>query len=238
MLSIKDWHKFQHYKTGRGAPPWIKLYRDLLNDPAWFALDPEAAKFLVACWLIAAENDGNLPDSKTLAFRYRVASKKIDELLTLCKDWIISDDSTLLASCYQVAIPETETETEEKREEKKTLRGSRLPLDWQPRAEDPQDTQELERFRDYWIAKAGKDGVKLDWNATWRNWMRNKRDWNPTQTTAKPDTYRIGHPRGLVKPEPEAPKLTDEQKAERARQVDALLKGFRRPVDGLGEPRG
>lgn len=34
---------------------------------------------------------------------------------------------------------------------------------------------EYEAFKDYWIAKAGKDGVKLDWLATWRNWCRNSR---------------------------------------------------------------
>jgi uncharacterized protein YdaU (DUF1376 family) len=33
------------------------------------------------------------------------------------------------------------------------------------------DTAAL-RFRDHWLGKAGKDGVKLDWQATWRNWIR------------------------------------------------------------------
>jgi len=28
------------------------------------------------------------------------------------------------------------------------------------------------QFRDYWISKAGSGGVKLDWFATWRNWVR------------------------------------------------------------------
>lgn len=32
--------------------------------------------------------------------------------------------------------------------------------------------REHKRFRDYWRAKPGKDGTKLDWFATWRNWMR------------------------------------------------------------------
>ncbi|WP_139109863.1 hypothetical protein [Ensifer sp. LC163] len=32
---------------------------------------------------------------------------------------------------------------------------------------------ELEKFRDYWTAKSGRDAAKLDWLATWRNWMRN-----------------------------------------------------------------
>jgi hypothetical protein len=31
---------------------------------------------------------------------------------------------------------------------------------------------ETDKFRDYWSAKAGKDATKLDWVATWRNWMR------------------------------------------------------------------
>lgn len=187
MYRIKDWNKFQHYKTGRGAPPWIKLYRDLLNDRDWFLLEPDAAKFLVSCWIIAAENDGNLPNIETLAFRYRVASKEIARLLSLCKHWIIQDDSTLLADCYQVATPyiETESETETEKDKRKNIaRGSRLPQDWTP--EGDYDREELERFRDYWIAKAGKDGVKLDWQATWRNWLRNSKQWKPTHPIAKP----------------------------------------------------
>lgn len=32
---------------------------------------------------------------------------------------------------------------------------------------------ELEKFRDYWTAKSGRDAAKLDWLATWRNRMRN-----------------------------------------------------------------
>lgn len=31
---------------------------------------------------------------------------------------------------------------------------------------------EADRFRDYWIAKTGKDATKADWLATWRNWCR------------------------------------------------------------------
>ncbi|MDK1386886.1 hypothetical protein QN224_15865 [Sinorhizobium sp. 8-89] len=32
---------------------------------------------------------------------------------------------------------------------------------------------EFEKFRDYWNAKAGREATKLDWPATWRNWIRN-----------------------------------------------------------------
>lgn len=27
-------------------------------------------------------------------------------------------------------------------------------------------------FHDYWIAVSGQKGTKLDWSATWRNWVR------------------------------------------------------------------
>ncbi len=36
--------------------------------------------------------------------------------------------------------------------------------------------REAERFRDFWAAKPGKDGVKADWPATWRNWVRSTAD--------------------------------------------------------------
>lgn len=35
---------------------------------------------------------------------------------------------------------------------------------------------EHDKFLDYWRAKPGKDGRKLDWVATWRNWMRTAED--------------------------------------------------------------
>ena len=110
--TVKNWAKFQHYKSGRGAPPWIKLYRELLNDKEWFALDPGAAKFLISAWLLAAEDNGNLPDSETIAFRLRLDSKLLAKYLTLCSHWILSDASNVLADCYQLATPDTETDTE------------------------------------------------------------------------------------------------------------------------------
>lgn len=32
------------------------------------------------------------------------------------------------------------------------------------------------RFVDFWVGKSGKDGTKLNWVATWRNWMRREQD--------------------------------------------------------------
>ena len=63
-------------------------------------------------------------------------------------------------------------------------RGSRMPADWTPdyvgiqfcKTERPDldPAKTADRFRDYWIAQPGAKGVKLDWTATWRNWVRNE----------------------------------------------------------------
>ena len=43
------------------------------------------------------------------------------------------------------------------------------------KAPDADLTTETEKFINYWVAKSGKDATKLDWNATWRNWILNAR---------------------------------------------------------------
>lgn len=43
-------------------------------------------------------------------------------------------------------------------------------------------------FVDYWIAQPGQKGSKVDWDATWRNWMRRSygnRKASPTERAAK-----------------------------------------------------
>lgn len=60
-----------------------------------------------------------------------------------------------------------------------------MPSDWKPTDEmiakakadrpDIDVSVEADKFRDYWTAKGGKEGRKLDWDATWRNWIRNAR---------------------------------------------------------------
>jgi len=54
-----------------------------------------------------------------------------------------------------------------------------LPDDWREfcRTERPGLNPDIvfARFRDYWIAQPGAKGRKLDWSATWRNWVRNEK---------------------------------------------------------------
>jgi hypothetical protein len=78
---------------------------------------------------------------------------------------------------------------------KENKKGSRLSQDWflsksmgewatQERP-DLDVRQVAEQFKDYWVAQAGQKGVKLDWDATWRNWVRNTK-------AVKPNPYDVG----------------------------------------------
>jgi uncharacterized protein YdaU (DUF1376 family) len=67
---------------------------------------------------------------------------------------------------------------------KQRTKGSRLSTDFelpdswtefcQTERPDLNPQKVFDSFKDYWVAKAGAAGVKLDWQATWRNWVRNQ----------------------------------------------------------------
>lgn len=75
----------------------------------------------------------------------------------------------------------------------KSTRGTRLPANWMPsdpviqtmKAECPQVdlAAEHRKFCDYWKAATGRNASKADWDATWRNWIRNAR---PSAQTGVP----------------------------------------------------
>lgn len=114
LLRIKNFEKFQHFKDR--CPPWVKLYRDLLNDIEWFELDPKAAKVLVSLWLIASEDEtkqGNLPSTKQLAFRLRISETELKSIVSKLSHWVERDDISAISSCNQSDAPEKRQSREE-----------------------------------------------------------------------------------------------------------------------------
>lgn len=106
------------------------------------------------------------------------------------------------ATAVQQAVNHTDKDKEkDSKQGEKPARASRLPQDWTPtlddinfcRAErpdlDPQMT--ASRFRDYWCAVAGDKGRKIDWCATWRNWVRNEKP--PSRAVAGQPGSNLGN---------------------------------------------
>ena len=78
---------------------------------------------------------------------------------------------------------DTKNKKEDRRGKPAASRGTRIDPNWQPTPEDravaaaegfsnPEIDREILQFRDYWKAASGSNAVKLDWSATWRNWVR------------------------------------------------------------------
>ena len=63
LLKIARWDEWQTFRKDRGAPPWIKLYRQLLTNPEWVSLSDSEKGQLVSLWIVAADKNGAIPDS-------------------------------------------------------------------------------------------------------------------------------------------------------------------------------
>jgi hypothetical protein len=199
-----------------------------LDDLDWHELDAQASKVLVMLWLIASEDEGRIPPTKTLAFRLRMTEKQTNDCLNKLSHWLEQDDINTISERYQDDSLETERETEkEKEKEAETKRGTKgsrlsadwvLPEDWESwaRQERPDlNPQKVgEQFKDFWIAKAGAAGVKLDWQATWRNWVRNQRQERlnpadiakvtvPSKVERDPALQKLDEDYKTAKPNPE-----------------------------------
>jgi hypothetical protein len=75
--------------------------------------------------------------------------------------------------------------------------GARLPDDFEPseeliawaRTDAPlAGPRDHEQFVDYWRAQPGAKGRKVDWAATWRNWMRRASDDRATKNAPRTST--------------------------------------------------
>jgi hypothetical protein len=106
--------------------------------------------------------------------------------------------------CGQIA-DKKRTREEKRREEntKPSASGSRLPQDWRPSEEDIEYFRKqcperriapiAENFYDYWTAKPGAAGRKLDWSATWRTWVRKEAgDSGPGKVQGSNDDWLKG----------------------------------------------
>ena len=115
MIRVCNFDRWQHYKDR--SPPWIKLHRDILNDYKFSCLQDASKAHLMLIWLLAAQMDNAIPaDSRWVSQRIGVSGDVDLELLqSLNFIEIFEDDSKVLADCYQSAMRETETETENKK---------------------------------------------------------------------------------------------------------------------------
>lgn len=123
------------------------------------------------------------------------------------------------ASNVTPALAREEKKRKEKNKElsskAESASASRLPTDWMPSLEqamfceterpDLSIDKTASRFKDYWIAQPGVKGRKVDWVATWRNWVRNEKAplsrGSPPRVEKFDPTAHVNRPKGVAKNE-------------------------------------
>lgn len=208
---IKNWHTFQHYKDRR--PPWIKLYRELLDDVEWYKLSGDACKALVMLWIIASDHDGELPSIPQLSFRLRLTLQKTNATLSELSHWVEQSASDVLADCKQDARPETE-----KRQRREETDGA------------------FENFWNEYPRKVGKGAARKAWEKVGPDvaavlkavqnqkrgidWQKDNGKWIPHPATWLNQERWLDEVKLTYQPAPVDPKRTAAMEADAKRQAD------------------
>jgi len=120
-------------------------------------------------------------DSSAERMRKHRALKRNSDVTDVTTSDVTGDEKVTVQNRYRA---DTDTETEKIiSAPARSKKGTRLSEDWQPNPDliatatslglsAAQFDREIAKFRDYWASRAGSQGVKLDWDATARNWMR------------------------------------------------------------------
>lgn len=164
----------------------------------------EASRHTVMRALEHLEEEGFLTREK----RHRADGSRAADIirLDLCSNLQRSKNQRSKNSepMSQIATAEPITEPISKHKKDTRARGSRLPEDWTPSPEQEAKgmaaigawhyAEELEKFRNYWLSKAGKDATKIDWNRTFANWIITAKQRMPANGTPASTTHRSQRP--------------------------------------------
>jgi len=162
----------------------------------------EAMQIVAEIFAAGAANAAARPSAAALRMRKMRANKASQSVTCYAekeetKSVTKRNEPSQSVTCYNTPLSSLKEDNRK--------RGARLSQDWSPSPEDrafakalgwseSQIDAEAANFRDYWIAKPGAGGTKLDWPATWRKWVRSSKVKPANQspsTTSAPDKIPI-----------------------------------------------
>ena len=164
-LQVHDWREWQSYRKDRGQPPWIKVHRCLMRDHKWVALTDTQRGHLISIWILAADNNGSIPDNPTLVKKLCYL-EEIPDLDFFVNQGLLDRGVNVASEWRQHDHPETEAETEAETETEaeKPLSSSNEPdrvfAYWQEVMHHPR--AKLDRKRRQKIRDRLADGYSTD----------------------------------------------------------------------------
>lgn len=102
-LNVKDWEKHQHYRDRK--PPWIKLYKDLLDNYDFACLSDSNKLLLIEIWLLASKCENRIPEDEKWIRKQLPFNGKVDFKTLIKSGFLVREQSAskTLADCKQNA---------------------------------------------------------------------------------------------------------------------------------------
>ena len=206
-MQISNWDTWQSYRSDRGAPPWIKVHRNLMTNADWAVLSDAEKGQLISLWIVAADKGGQLPDDAKVLRKICQLDDAPDiekfKELGFIEATCNPDDAKVTPKCQPDDAPE-ESRGEESRVDKKikkegkpSPKGSKkLPDDWELTEalieqtktkhgwNDERINEEFEDFAAYYRSDNTTRAYK-DWNAVWQGHCRRQSKFDRTRTSQK-----------------------------------------------------
>lgn len=130
----------------------------------------------ITCLKLASRLENSIIKNPNLKEVQRlIESEKIPDSPGLSR--ITSDDSGKVRLDIDIDLEEEHKKKNSVSPKAQRLKFKDLPIDFENFAKanglhESEVFRTWDTFRDYWVAQPGSKGTKLDWFATWRNWVR------------------------------------------------------------------
>jgi hypothetical protein len=186
-LKVRNWSRWQSYRSDRGQPPWIKLHRCIMRDEQWVGMTSAQRGQLIAIWLLAADRDGEVPGDPRLVQKLCFMDEAPDLNWFIENDFLEGDASVTPERRQPDANVTHQIREEESRGEENTPSASppkfafkgrvvKLTHDdheaWQKAFKQLDLDAELVA-RDEWLAEQPKD-VQAKWYASTSKFLANR----------------------------------------------------------------
>ena len=176
-MQIKNWKQFQPPLRSDRNVIWIKLYRKILDDFEWSNLTDSNKATLIELWLLASENEGNLPSVDEISFRLRKDKSFITKQLEQLASFVLQDVAEVLPN----RLPRVRVRVEKELEKEKEVdNGFDLFWNTYPRKVGKGKAEEA------WVKHKPnvEDVLKtLTWQKESKQWFKDNGTYIPNPTT-------------------------------------------------------
>lgn len=178
-MKVRNWDKWQTFRKDRGAPPWIKVHRNLHSNQDWAQLSDAEKGQLISMWLLAADKNGELPDDAQMIQKMCMLDTppNLNKFIEL--GFMLSHGCHLGASVAPDGRQDDAPEQSRGEQRRGDIRRFRAPTQKEVakymKERGCNVLAESEKFIDFYECKGwmvGKNKMK-DWKAAARNWLKN-----------------------------------------------------------------